>query len=115
MKISGDVSVTLPSKNYDREHGFTLLEREDTVAIIVGNRIVATLRVETMEKEVKDDDGDYHIKPSDDFYIIFEAMEAVAKKSCSALAYVEEKAYCPSCNGPTQLPKDIKVTSTNPS
>ena len=57
------------------------------IVLKVDGKKVATISVVTMEKEVKDDDGDYHTKPSENFYIQFEAVEAVAKKHCSAMAF----------------------------
>jgi hypothetical protein len=87
MKVN-ELEITLQSKNHGRKHSFLLMELEGKVILVVGGKKVASLHVDTMEKEVKDDEGDYHTKPSDDFYIQFEAVEAVCKKECAAVAFV---------------------------
>jgi hypothetical protein len=90
MKVN-ELEITLQSMSYGKQHSFSLVKQEgpSQLILVVGGKKVATLRVVTMEKEVKDDDGDYHVKPSNNFYIQFEAVEAVCKRECTAMAFVE--------------------------
>jgi len=84
------VEVTLTSRNYGRKHSFSLVQHEGEInaVLIVDGNAVASLSVETMTKDVKDDDGDYHTKPSDNFFITFSAVEPVCKKECSATVWM---------------------------
>ena len=87
---TNEVEITLTSKGYGREHTFKLIQHEGENAVLVVNgKAVASISVETMTKDVRDEDGDYHTKPSDNFFICFSAVEAVAKKDCQAMAWVE--------------------------
>ena len=86
---ANEVELTLVSKKHERKHSFKLVHHEGENAVIVVNgKAVASISVETMEKDVRDEDGDYHTKPSDNFFITFNAVEAVCKKECTAMAWV---------------------------
>jgi hypothetical protein len=85
---SGQIKVTLRAPD-GRKYSFSVQETDnDQISLMVGDKVVAIISVETMTKEVKDEDGDYHIKPSDNFYVNFVATDAVAKRECSAMAWV---------------------------
>ena len=87
---TNEVEITLVSKRCGRKHSFKLVQHEGEDAVFVVNgKAVASINVETMTKDVRDEDGDYHTKPSDNFFICFSAVEAVAKKECAAMAWVE--------------------------
>lgn len=88
MKVD-QLEITLVGGNYGRKHTFNLMRRDNDIAFFVGEKLIATLAVTTMTKDVRDDDGDYHTKPSDNFYIDFVAVEAVCKRECSAMVFVE--------------------------
>lgn len=87
MQIN-DLEVTLYSQNHGINHSFQLVKQDNRLVLMVAGKQVASLTVETMEKDVKDEEGDYHTKASDNFFINFVAEEAVASDSCHAMAFV---------------------------
>jgi len=84
------VTVSLPSLNYDgREHSFNISVQDGILLLTTTNgRKIANINVETMTREVKDDDGEYHTKPSDNFFLRFDAVSRCTKDI--AEAWVEE-------------------------
>ena len=58
---------------YDGEHQFTIAVQDNKVVLATPDgRAIAHLSIQTMIKSVKDEDGDYHEKPSENFYLVFE-------------------------------------------
>jgi len=49
---------------------------------------IARISVQTLTKDVKDEEGDYHTKPSKNFVLCFEAVENGGSKD-TANAWVE--------------------------
>lgn len=78
MKIE-TTEITLKSTNYGREHSFVLIEKDGELLLSAEGRTFAKLTLQTMEKDVKDDDGDYHTKPSNNFFVCFHPTDPCAK------------------------------------
>jgi hypothetical protein len=82
------VEVTLESSRWGRPDcsGETENKSEHTFKIKAGNKelflltpdgqkVIARITVQTLTKDVKDEEGDYHTKPSKNFTICFEAED----------------------------------------
>ena len=80
------VQITLPSTNYDdREHCFNVTVQDGKLMLsTLDGSEFAYLEVETMTKDVKDDDGDYHAKPSKNFFVSFHPLDGCYKNIAHA-------------------------------
>jgi len=97
---TNSLDVTLKDSSTGREHTFQLSQErifhctgeDQFLALKVNGVVVAKIDVTTMTKDVRDEEGDYHTKLSDNFYINFHAEDPVCKADCSAMVWVEPVA-----------------------
>lgn len=79
MKVS-NVSCTLVSSDkYNKWHTFDVVSGNKELLLCREGKVFARITVQTQEKDVRDEDGDWHSKPTDDFYLIFEPEASLDK------------------------------------
>ena len=90
------VEVTLQSSlwgsdenKYKGEHTFRLVAGDKELILTTPDgQEIARITVQTLTKDIRDEEGDYHTKPSKNFTVCFEAVENGGSKN-TANAWVE--------------------------
>ena len=84
-----------PSNNaldvrYDGVHSFDIVEgNKELILVTPAGKEIARLSVQTMSRDVKDEDGEYHTKPSKNFFLCFDAKENSGSRN-QAAAWAED-------------------------
>jgi len=87
------MKVTLQSDDkHDRKHSFNVVVRDHELLLTTPEgKAIASLVVQTMERDVKGEDDKYHTEPTDNFWVCFRPSEFSGMKDAAEAWVVETR------------------------
>lgn len=88
-----NMKVSLKSKNHQRNHDFVVTVRPNELLLTTSDgREIASITVDTGEREIKQKDGTWATTPSEDFFVQFNPVNTDVGKDAIWVAAEPEKA-----------------------